>query len=101
MSCCRSTSMAEERADPASGAARDCELELAHAAHARPHPVAGGERPDAGRRAGEHEVARQQTVEGREGGQHLVDAPDHLGEVALLPYGTVHLEPDPAAARVP
>lgn len=62
--------------------------------------VAGNDRADAGRCAGENQVSRLQAIEARDMGNNVVDWPDQFGQVGVLFDDTVDRQGDPSRAGI-
>src|ERR1700733_10148959 len=78
----------------------DLDLDVADVVDVAVHDVALLDGADAGRGAGEDQVALLQLEQAGEGGDLAGDVPDHLGKVAGLLALAVDVEPDRALGRV-
>src|SRR5262249_14394773 len=78
----------------------DADGEFADAVDAAMQPVAALHCADAGRCAGEDQIAGLEHEEAGEVADDLRHFPDELGEISLLPRRVVHLEPDRTGSRM-
>src|SRR4051812_27795416 len=78
----------------------DPDADSLHVVYRAADLVASLQEPDAGRGAREDQVAGLQRIELRQVGDDVRHRPDHLAQVAVLAHLAVHLQPDPAGARV-